>query len=98
MALLEAEADAIMQFVNNRRDGTAAVPPPAVELNLRDSDNNTPDTPHVPPVHGSVGLAAQQRDSPDEEVVAQGPPAAGATGGDTTGESPMETDKPGIKI
>ncbi|XP_060587198.1 E3 ubiquitin-protein ligase HUWE1-like isoform X3 [Ruditapes philippinarum] len=95
MALLEAEADAIMQFVNNRRDGTAAVPPPAVELNLRDSDNNTPDTPHVPPVHGSVGLAAQQRDSPDEEVVAQGPPAAGATGGDTTGESPMETDKPG---
>ncbi|XP_053377275.1 E3 ubiquitin-protein ligase HUWE1-like isoform X3 [Mercenaria mercenaria] len=96
MALLEAEADAIMQFVNNRREGTAA-PAPAVEINIRDTDNNTPDTPHVPPpVHGSVGLASQQGTSQEGEVVAQGAPTtAEASGGEQTGETPMETDKPG---
>ena len=98
MALLEAEADAIMQFVNNRREGTSAAPPPGVEINLRDSDNNAPDTPHVPPVHGSVGLAGQQRDSQEEEVVAQGAPTAEATGGETTDEAPMETDKPSNRV
>lgn len=101
MALLEAEADAIMQFVNNRREGATA-PPAAVEINIRESsDSNTPDTPHVPPpVHGSVGLATQPTGSQEGEVVAQGEPSTAEQTGEAvaSGETPMETDKPGNSL
>lgn len=86
MALLEAEADAIMQFVSRRREGGSRFQP-AVEINIQDSGeigDNEPDSPHVPPVHGSVGVGGQ-----DGEVVAQGEPSQ------PDAEAPMETDKPG---
>ncbi|WAR27034.1 HUWE1-like protein [Mya arenaria] len=82
MALLEAEADAIMQFVTRRRDGSNHAPP-AVEINIQDAgeDGNDADTPHVPPpVHGAVGLGAEEE---------------GAGAAEQEGEAPMETDKPG---
>jgi len=89
MALLEAEADAIMQFVSRRREGSTRYQP-AVEINIQDSGEvgeNEADTPHVPPVHGSVGVADQE-----EDVVAQ----AEAEPSQENTEAPMETDKPGI--
>lgn len=82
MALLEAEADAIMQFVTRRSSSRYQ---PAVEINIQDSaevGDNEPDSPHVPPVHGSVGLAGQEGEAPSESSQRET-------------EAPMETDKPG---
>lgn len=89
MALLEAEADAIMQLVTRRREGGNRFQP-AVEINIHQDagefGDNEPDSPHVPPpVHGSVGLGGQ-----DGEVVAEGEASRGEEA-----EAPMETDKPG---
>jgi len=81
MALLEAEADAIMQYVTARRGGSSGSHTPAVEINIQEGeDSNEPDSPHVPPpVHGSAAVGGDGG-TPDD---------------DDEGQTPMETDKPG---
>lgn len=95
MALLEAEADAIMQFVHRRRDGNSSNAS-GVEININDGDGaNTADTPHVPPVHGSVGLGGQNAQQRESEESAESVEPESASG-EQSGETPMETDKPGV--
>ena len=90
MALLEADADAIMQFVSRRHRALA-----------NNDDSNSPDLPDTPPVHAAVGQAQSQSSSEGQgqnSVQGQGQSSSqGQNEGaaDYQQETPMETDKPG---
>ena len=87
MAMIEAEADSLMQFVSSRENRPM---PPAVEINIQEEDLNTPDSPHEPPdSHPAVSSAEPQSTAMNEASVTE------AQGAEQSEESPMETDKAG---